>query len=273
MSRLSTAIKVVLVIVIMAASATVEAFEADLQPGGEAKVIGVIDGDTVVIAPPIQGATEIRLVGLQAPKLPLGRKGFKPWPMAGEAKQALKALVLGQSVRLGHGGADMDRHGRLLAHLFRSSDGLWVQGRLLRDGLARVYSFPDNRALVGAMLAEETIAREAGRGIWRLGYYGIREATDLDGLSKRRSTFQLVEGLIVDAAEVKGWRYLNFGADWRSDFTIRIGRRDARLFDGDPVDLKGHRVRVRGWLKSRNGPEIQVTHPEQIELLEPVQNR
>ena len=30
---------------------------------------------------------------------------------------------------------------------------------------------------------------------------------------------------------------------------------------------EGGRVRVRGWLKSFNGPMIEVTHPEQIEIL------
>ena len=36
------------------------------------------------------------------------------------------------------------------------------------------------------------------------------------------------------------------------------------------ADLKRHAgevVRVRGWLKWRNGPAISVTHPEQIEVL------
>lgn len=31
---------------------------------------------------------------------------------------------------------------------------------------------------------------------------------------------------------------------------------------------KGHILRVRGWLKSFNGPMIEATHPEQIEVLE-----
>jgi hypothetical protein len=30
---------------------------------------------------------------------------------------------------------------------------------------------------------------------------------------------------------------------------------------------EGKRVRVRGWLKSFNGPMIEATHPEQIGLL------
>ena len=31
--------------------------------------------------------------------------------------------------------------------------------------------------------------------------------------------------------------------------------------------LEGKRIRVRGWLRSWNGPQIEASHPEQIELL------
>jgi hypothetical protein len=32
--------------------------------------------------------------------------------------------------------------------------------------------------------------------------------------------------------------------------------------------LQGVRLRARGWLRSFNGPLIDITHPEQIEVLE-----
>ena len=35
-----------------------------------------------------------------------------------------------------------------------------------------------------------------------------------------------------------------------------------------PEDYQGRRLRVRGWLKSLNGPMIVATHPEQLEILE-----
>ena len=89
-------------------------------------------------------------------------------------------------------------------------------------------------------------------------------------LSQKLGTFQLIEGRVLDAAKVKGTVYLNFGADWRTDFTISIPREALKLFevDGvDPLSLIGESVRVRGWLIKRNGPMIRATHPEQIELL------
>ena len=62
---------------------TVPAFAAGgLEDGGRAVVSEVVDGDTVKLGSAIAGATQVRLVGIQAPKLPLGRPGFVAWPLA-----------------------------------------------------------------------------------------------------------------------------------------------------------------------------------------------
>jgi len=177
--------------------------------GARATVIEVVDGDTVVLDRTIARARQIRLVGLQAPKLPLGRAGFEAWPLADQAKDALSTLVLGKQVALTFTGEPLDRHGRLLAHL-ETVDGTWVQGALLAAGMARVYSFADNRARVDEMLAEERAARAAKRGIWGHPFYAVRTPSEA---WNHLSTFQLVEGKIVDAARVKGTVYLNFGED------------------------------------------------------------
>lgn len=237
---------------------------AELSPGPEARVETVVDGDTVVL----DDGAQVRLVGIQAPKLPLGRTGFRAWPLAEEAKDALESLVLGRRVRLMFGGARRDRHGRWLAHLYRAGDGLWVQGAMLERGWARVYGFADNRAMIGAMLERERTARAAGAGIWALDNYrpiGPGEA------ARRIGRFELVEGRVRAAATVGGRTYLNYGDDWREDFTVVIGREARQLFDEaglEPESLAGRRIRVRGWLRSYNGPMIEATHPEQIEVLE-----
>ena len=236
-----------------------------------ATVTEIVDGDTLFIDPPFEDGDQIRLVGLQAPKLPLGRKGFEAWPLSTESKQALSDMTLGKKLALSFGGVRRDRYGRWLAHLYVMDGdvpGLWVQGEMLRLGMARVYSFPDNRSLVAEMLTLEREARAAKRGIWALPYYAVR-GTDPALLSPLRGTFQVIEGRVADAADVKGTVYLNFGADWKTDFTVSISRRNRDAFEGvfDPASLNGAAVRVRGWLKSRNGPMIEATHPEQIEVL------
>ncbi|WP_027287243.1 thermonuclease family protein [Rhodovibrio salinarum] len=234
-----------------------------LAVGDRRRVTEIVDGDTLILS----DGREVRLVGLQAPKLPLGRPDFEAWPLADAAKAELSRLTLGQAVTLAYGGRPIDRHGRMLAHLYRD-DGSWVQGAMLRAGMARVYTFADNRTLAAEMYAREDTARRDGRGIWDHPFYQVRGTNELDALI---DTFQVVKARVRDVATVDGRVYLNFGPDWRSDFTVTLAPRTARLFAEEGIDVRRYddaRVQVRGWLTSYNGPLIEATHPEQIRKLD-----
>jgi endonuclease YncB( thermonuclease family) len=233
-----------------------------LTPAGEARVSDIIDGDTLTL----DDGRHVRLVGILAPNPPLGREKGAPWPLADEAKAVLSDLALDRLVTLKIGGAETDRWGRTLAQLYRD-DGLWLQGEMLTRGLARVSSYADNRALVPEMLALEAEARSARRGLWHENFYAVLPA---DEAGHHIESFQLVEGTIDDAAKIKGQIFLNLGPDWHTAFTIHLPRAALPLFkeDGiDPLELKGERVRVRGWIRLDRRPIIDVTHPEQIERL------
>ena len=243
----------------------------DLPRQGPFRPIEVIDGDTVLL----DNGREVRFVGIQAPKLPLGRKNFRTWPLADEAKAAVEALLAGRRVFLHYGGRREDRHGRLLAHLvLEPSEGegtLWVQGQLLTAGMARVYSFFDNRSLVAEMLGLEEAARAAGAGIWSHPFYRPLDAEALaEAPREHLGRFALVEGRVRSAAVVRGRGYLNFGRDWKRDFTASLAPRYRKAFESEGISIKSYEglpVRIRGWLKSFNGPMIEITHPEQIEVL------
>jgi hypothetical protein len=117
------------------------------------------------------------------------------------------------------------------------------------------------------MLALERAARAERRGIWRHPLYRI---LDPEQAGRFIDTFQIVEGRVRQVAIVKGTAYLNFGEDWRSDFTVRTASATwgpPRLVKQELAALEGAQVRVRGWLKSYNGPLIDATHREQIEIL------
>ena len=64
--------------------------------------------------------------------------------------------------------------------------------------------------------------------------------------------------------------YLNFGPDWRSDFTAGAAMR-SKAFPQAVIAklqaLEGQRVRLRGWIERRNGPYVELFHPSQIEPL------
>ncbi|MCD7061282.1 thermonuclease family protein [Pelagibacterium xiamenense] len=241
---------------------------AALTVGPSARVVSISDGDTV----DLDTGLTVRLVGMQAPKLPLGREGFEAWPLGDEAKAALSALVLHQEVTLYYGGETRDRHGRALAHVFVSGeDGpIWVQAEMLERGLARVYSFPDNRSCLAELYAAERSGRAEGLGIWRDAYYALRDATDVTTLLDRVGGYELVEGRVLNADKVGDRVYLNFGRYWKEDFTVVIDAAGLRVFQLagiDPLALEGRLIRVRGWIESHDGPRMEVTHPEQIEIL------
>ena len=62
----------------------------------------------------------------------------------------------------------------------------------------------------------------------RAPQFRVRAASEADtGLH----SFQLVEGRVRAAAVVRGRGYLNFGPDWREDFTVSIAPRDRRRFE------------------------------------------
>jgi micrococcal nuclease len=233
-----------------------------LETDGSGRVVEIVDGDTLIF----DDGREVRLVGIQAPKLPLGRRNFVTWPLADISKSALTTLALYKTLTLSYGGRRIDRYDRLLGHL-HDPEGTWIQGELLRRGMARVYSFNDNRSLVSEMLSIEREARAARRGIWRYHFYQVRES---DTAHRHIGSFQLIEGRVKAVAVLRKHTYLNFGDNWRTYFTIAVAARARRRFKASGMDLsalEGEIVRVRGWIKSRNGPLIDATHPEQIETL------
>ena len=234
-----------------------------LEAGGSGVVASILDGDSLTLG---DGRT-LRMVGIQAPKLPKGRPNFPEWPLARDAQAALGDLVQDRTVTLHFGGTRQDRYGRALAQLARD-DGLWIQGELLRRGLARVYTFPDNRAAAADMLALERTARAERRGLWADPFFAIRHPEEA---SRFAGEFELVEGKIVDGARRENAVFLNFGADWHTAFTLRLNSEALRLFRADKVDplaLIGSTVRVRGYIRrDRERAIIDITHPEEIERL------
>ena len=148
---------------------------------------------------------------------------------------------------------------------------IWLQQELVAQGLARIYSFPDNRACIAELLESEAAARAARKGLWGVSACRIRDAGgDPEAIARLKHSYQLVEGRVAAVGEGGSRIYLNFGADWHTDFTVEIERKDARAFVAaglDPHALAGKQIRVRGWVEWRNGPMIQASHPEQIELL------
>jgi micrococcal nuclease len=148
---------------------------------------------------------------------------------------------------------------------------------MLEQGLARAYTAAGNRVCSSELLAAERVAREGRRGVWADAAYQVLRADSISELTRRRSTFQIVEGRITRATVGRSGVYLNFrqgvGFDWRTAFTVTLQRHDSALlgaFASDANGLEGRLVRVRGWIEQRRGPLINLSSAGLIEFLDGV---
>jgi endonuclease YncB( thermonuclease family) len=227
----------------------------ELAWSGPFAVADVLAGDRLALA---DGRT-VRLAGI---RLPAGDAA-----LAAQARALLAKLLADRPVLLGTTAAPIDRYGDLIAEVERE-DGQWLQGALLEQGLAMVETRPGEAERAAAMLALERTARERRRGLWADPDFAPRDAARL---ADAIGGFQIVQGRVRRVAPTKDYVYLNFGADWRSDFTIRVRRAD---LDGrfeqaglDIMALAGRRIEVRGFVLEAGGPLIELSHPEQIQIL------
>jgi hypothetical protein len=201
---------------------------------------------------------EVRLAGIEVPS-------------SSATQLALEKMLAGETVVLRPAEPPVDRYGRLLAQAFVAKDGAerWIQGEMLKSGLAQVGSGAGEAACTRALLAEEVPARRAKRGVWANSAYAITASDDLAALLARRGQFTIAEGKIWSVRESGGTIYINFGRTWSRNLTVTILRRNKPAFDAAGMNVKkleGARVRVRGWIEERNGPRMEAVRPEQIEM-------
>src|SRR5690348_2856653 len=98
--------------------------EAARSTDGKATVVRVVDGDTIVVH--INGSDEtVRILGIDTPET---HKPDTPVECFGpQASDRMTALLpKGTTVRLVRDVEARDRYGRLLAYVYRDSDGLFV---------------------------------------------------------------------------------------------------------------------------------------------------
>lgn len=240
-----------------------------LEPGPRQTVTSVIDAETLRL----HDGSEVRLIGALAPRAPDAAAGASEWPFESEAKRALEALAQGRNVRLAYAGPRRDRYGRHLAHVVVTSEGgaeIWLQGAMLAAGHARAYGLAGSYACSDALIAAEATARIARLGLWSSSAYAPRPAWRSRELAGLAGSYQIVEGKVRSASRARERIYLNFGRDWRDDFSLAIAPEIAAAepaWAAGLLDLAGKTVRARGWIEIGNGPKIEIAHPSQIEIV------
>ncbi len=211
-----------------------------------------------------------RLSGLDSPAL---SDIEAPAEFTEEALQALKDLITEKELliyltkdrdkgRMSHMG-----HNLIQAKIKETDE--WVQGHLLANGFTRVRTTPFNTDLAEQMYTQEQLALKDEKGLWAYPKYAVLSAKDI---SEDPRGFQIVEGEVYSASLVRNTVYLNFGQDWKTDFSIGVEPAVRKALSKDdnqsPQQWAKKKVRIRGPVRFYNGPFIDLTHAEQIEFID-----
>lgn len=234
---------------------------SELRRTGMVNVKAVIDPQTIQL----EDGHIVRLTGIDFPDF----NPDEPGDFSLTAMQILRDMLVGKTVLLyqtvNREEGRINRMGQDIAQVQRESDKVWVQGTLLSLGLARVRTAQRNPEMAQQMYDLELAAMKDKAGIWE-NYSKVLPPEEAEA---HEGSFQIVEGRIESAALKQNRIYLNFGKDWKTDFTISIAPEDKRAFSKqnlDPLQWNGKQVRVRGWIESYNGPYMQISHPAAIEV-------
>lgn len=193
------------------------------------------------------------------------------------AAEYLKLRLVGKSVSLYANPSlrdgKRDRQGNQMVFVVIDSDNKLLQEEMIAEGMGWAYSTITNRDLALPLLKVEQKARDEGLGLWANPDYHVRFN---DTVMNENNNFIVFEGKIKRVSFKKETIFLNFADDHERDFTIRLPRENTNLFFGRNSlypdaprleDYEGAIIRIRGWVTEQNGPMIELTHPEQWEVL------
>jgi endonuclease YncB( thermonuclease family) len=210
-----------------------------------------------------------RAVMLEGIRLPKGAEDHASDVIAHQAVSMLSNLARDRTITIGLRSPTEDRYARLRAQILTGAgQEPWLQRALLEQGLARVAPMPARGECTDKFYAAEREARLARHGLWALSAYAVRSSDHVP--AGDAGTFQIVQGRVLTADVKEGRAYLDFGLDWRTDFTVTVSAEDLPAFRSanvDPRGFAGKLVRVRGIVDQRSGPEIEIATPLAIEVL------
>jgi len=156
-----------------------------------AKVVSVVDGDTVHVVLENGAREKVRFIGVNAPE---ATKEQEPFGL--QAAAYTKQRLEGQKIWLETDVEKRDRYGRLLAYVWldppregndREARENMFNAELLLKGYAQVMTVPPNVKYADFFVACQREARETDQGLW--GLADGRKAEDYYVASNRSKKF------------------------------------------------------------------------------------
>jgi endonuclease YncB( thermonuclease family) len=167
-------------------------------PVYDGKVVGVSDGDTLIVLTPEKQQIKVRLAEIDAPE--------KSQAYGQRSKQSLSDLVFGKQVRVEQ--QDRDRYGRVVGKVYVGS--LDVNAEQVKRGMAWVYR---KYAHDQALFALEQEAKNNKRGLWAdphaIPPWEYRHGGKIGSSAESKSTQTPVKATAGGARQCGAKRYCN----------------------------------------------------------------
>lgn len=224
------------------------------------KISKIVDGGLLT-----EEGQVISLYGLQFPDPAINPVESK------RAFDRLRDLALPNKVKLDATlfreiSADVNRYGDWHGKVMDPS-GKWIQRELVEKGLvwwSGAANYPVQ--LRASLVLAERRAEEARSGMWQT--FSPENANTLTSLP-RFTDFAIAEGQVLNVYSSSKMTYINFGENWKTDFTAAISSKNKRKFESQGWKLSAliHKlVRIRGSVRWYNGPFMELSFPEQLDI-------
>ena len=125
----------------------------------------VVDGDTFWLINAKGEKEKIRFIGIDAPEAKNYGKKVKQY-YGKESTNFLTNYLKGKKVRLEYDVQRYDQYGRTLAYVYLE-DGTFLNEYLIKNGYAKVVTFPPNVKYHRQFVIAERYARQHQLGMWR----------------------------------------------------------------------------------------------------------
>lgn len=200
-------------------------------------VAKIYDGDTFQT----EDGERIRLLGLNTPEIQ--HRDSPAQPLGDEATLALRRLIAGKVVRLAFDREKIDIYGRTLAQIY-DRRGRWINGMMVEQGWAHVYTFVPNLRWTKRLLRLERKARRRKLGIWNNWRWKVLTVDALT--AKLLGQFRLVEGVVRKV----GRRGRDF---YMGSVHVTVPKKYRSYFEFPLPIVRGDRILVRGRVRSSGG--------------------
>lgn len=229
------------------------------------KVLEVVDGDTIRLS----NGKLLRYLGLDTPELRIKEKNgnfiYRPQPFSLEAKEFNRKLVEGKFIRIEFDTEKTDSYGRLLGYCFL--EDTFINVCLVEEGYAVIYARSPNLRYSEVFAVAQKKARKAKKGLW-----GNLPVIDHNQARDYVNQIRSVEGVVLGSYRSKKCLFLNFGQNYKNDFTVAIFNDSIATFKHEGIDPESFyirkKIRVTGKIREYNGPEIIANSPYEIEILD-----